>query len=192
MTGLMHTCGMIRSYVWHKSFVCGPQEEITERTRPALMHACDMTYWPQKGSTGKDAHLHSIMCLAWLFHICDMTHSHADLRKESQAGHRCSLSLNYIFGMSLSYLWHDTFACGSQEGIAGRAWILVYTHIAGVTSHFFWRYSRVKYIYIRYVHTDMLRACVCVWGARKSMCVSRRTFLTDVCGQYTNTRVIYI
>ena len=60
-----------------------------------LIHPCDMT------------HSHdSFICVTWLIHMCDMTHSYA-----WHDSFICVTWLIHMRDMTHSYAWHDSFIC---------------------------------------------------------------------------------
>ena len=61
----------------------------------------------------------SFICVTWLVHLCDMTHSsvrrnvtHSNMWHDS---FRCVTWLLYMCDMTRSYVWHDLFICATYR-----------------------------------------------------------------------------
>jgi len=75
---LIYMCDIIRSYVWQNS-----------RPRAICWGMCDMT--------------DLFICLTWLIHMCDMSHSWVNSRPTAICWGMCD--------MTHSYVWHDSLTC---------------------------------------------------------------------------------
>jgi len=113
VTGLMHMCDMIRSYLRHDSLAIFLKllvlQQYVSLTRSYTWHdslvyvtwlidICDTTY----AYVGHD----SFIRMTWLIYMCDMTHLY--VWHDSFA---CVTWLIYTCDMARSYMWHETFIC---------------------------------------------------------------------------------
>jgi len=127
----------------------------------------------------------SFICVTWLFHMCDMTHSHEQFpgtkARRQMVPLRCTLEgvpwLIYVWDMTHSYVWHDAFTCVTWLFICDHKWCLCAArwtvghdsctcgtwliHMCATTHSYMWQDS-----YIRVRHDS----CICV------------TSLIHVCG----------
>ena len=99
-------------------------------TRPDLHQWIQKCHWPEFGCSmwvlrGCPAPVTSFMCVIWLIHICDMTHScvwHESFKWVPW--------LIPVCDMTHSYEWHDSFPCVT--------WLI---HMIDLTHSFMWHDS---------------------------------------------------
>jgi len=64
----------------------------------------------------------SFICVPWLIHMCDMTHSY-----EWHDSFICVTRLIHMCAMTHSYVWHDTFmnelTCDMNKEICNSSWV---------------------------------------------------------------------
>jgi len=87
-------------YVWQNSFTCVTWLNDT-LSRP--VHVQDMTRKHNSYADMTYAHI-SCMCVTWLIHVCDMTHSCV-----WQDSFMCVTWLIHVCDMTHSCVWHDSY-----------------------------------------------------------------------------------
>jgi len=108
-TWLHHMCGTIKAhtYVWHDSLIRVRHDSLTCGTW--LFHMCDMTPLYMRHD--------SSIRVTWLGHTCDMTWMRrwiGSAERQSLWGTMCDMTHSYIYDITDSYVWHDSFICAPQ------------------------------------------------------------------------------
>jgi len=110
----------------------------------------------------------TFICVTWLIHICDMTHSyvwHDSFICVTWLIHMCDMTYSYVWhdsficvtchihmcDMTHSYMWHDSFICVT--------WLI---HMCDMTYSYVWHDSFVYVTWLIHI-CDMTRmALICV------------------------------
>ena len=139
-TWLIHMCDMTHSYLWHGLFICDLTRSCVTwliRTRHSLAvyrgyttcNPCDMVTHMNESCHTWTRFIHmcvliclwhdSFICVTWLIHMCDMTHSYVIwLIPMWYDSFICDTTLLYagttwrgLFMCDMIHLWHDSSTC---------------------------------------------------------------------------------
>jgi len=158
VTELVHVCDITHSYVWHDSFICVTwlihmcdvthayvgHESFIYVTELGLIHMWDMThsYVRHDSFICETWLIHtrhdSFICVTWLVRTWQGVSGSKDaptLMLPTHLSHMQDTWLIHKWDMPHSYVWHDSFICGTRP-IVYETWLIqmwdtTHPHVTG-------------------------------------------------------------
>ena len=134
------------------------------KTKPTLVciQMCDMTHlcvW-----------LDSFICVTWLIHMYDMTHSYVK-QSELLFVFMCVPWLIHMCDMTHSYVWHDSFICKTKRTLVccalawvlSRKWMSHVIHMTESCHTYEWVMSHIWIRHVTHVTESHIILCNMTW-----------------------------